>query len=223
MQVGGVSKFKVSKFGDIVANSISANIAGQLVVPGANTQIIYNDNGNAGASSKLTFNFASNVLTVTGNLVASNANLGNAASANYFVGRLYGDANTASTAGTVTTNAQPNITSVGTLTSLGVNGTVTAVAFTANTGIFSGNGAGLTSIPGANVTGTVANATYATSAGSAGSATTASTATSATTAGTVTTNAQPNITSTGTLTSLAVTGNITAGNITAIHYGAATG
>ena len=40
------------------------------------------------------------------------------------------------------------------------------------------------------------------------------TAGSATTAGTVTTNAQPNITSTGTLTSLAVTGNITNGNVT---------
>ena len=39
------------------------------------------------------------------------------------------------------------------------------------------------------------------------------TAGSATTAGTVTTNAQPNITSTGTLTSLAVTGNITNGNV----------
>ena len=50
-------------------------------------------------------------------------------------------------------------------------------------------------VAGANVSGTVANATYAVSAGSA------------TTAGTVTTNAQPNITSTGTLTSLNVSEN----------------
>ena len=56
---------------------------------------------------------------------------------------------------------------------------------------FIGNGAGLTSITGANVTGTVANATYATSAG------------------TVTTAAQPNITSVGTLTSITSTGNVT--------------
>ena len=40
------------------------------------------------------------------------------------------------------------------------------------------------------------------------------TAGSATTAGTVTTNAQPNITSVGTLASLTVTGNITGGNLT---------
>jgi hypothetical protein len=68
---------------------------------------------------------------------------------------------TATTAGTVTTAAQPNITSVGTLTSLGVNGTVTAVAFTANTGVFTGNGSGLSAIAGANVTGAVSFATTA--------------------------------------------------------------
>jgi hypothetical protein len=50
------------------------------------------------------------------------------------------------------------------------NGTIQA-------SLFSGSGASLSSLPGANVTGTVANATYATSAGSA------STATSATSAG----------------------------------------
>ena len=107
------------------------------------------------------------------------------------------------TANTVIDNAQPNITSLGTLTGVAVNGTVTAVNFQANTGIFTGNGSGLTSLTGANVTGTVANATFATSAG---------------TAGTVTTNAQPNITSVGTLTSLSVTGNISAGNVSATTF-----
>jgi hypothetical protein len=63
-------------------------------------------------------------------------------------------------ANTVRNNAQPNITSVGTLTSLTVSGTTTS-------GNFSGNGSQLSSITGANVTGTVANATYATSAGTA--------------------------------------------------------
>lgn len=47
-----------------------------------------------------------------------------------------------------------------------------------------------------------------------GSALTSVVATSATTAETVTGNAQANITSVGTLTSLAVTGNITSGNVT---------
>jgi phage tail sheath gpL-like len=57
---------------------------------------------------------------------------------------------------------------------------------------FSGSGNLLSNIQGANVTGAVS---------------------SATTAGTVTTAAQPNITSTGTLVSVAVTGNATVGNV----------
>ena len=113
-------------------------------------------------------------------------------------------ATSATTAGTVTTAAQPNITSTGTLTSLGVNGTVTAVAFTANTGVFTGNGNGLSSIVGANVSGAVSFATTANSVAGANVSGTVSLATSATTAGTVTTAAQPNITSVGTLTRVIV-------------------
>ena len=111
------------------------------------------------------------VLSVTGN-----ANVGNiGATAGIFT----------SVTGTLTTAAQPNVTSVGTLSSLNVAATITAVDITANTGSFTGNAAGLTSIPGGNVLGTVPSATIA---------------------GTVTTAAQPNITSTGTLTGLTVNG-----------------
>jgi hypothetical protein len=115
-----------------------------------------------------------------------------------------GTATSATTAGTVTTAAQANITSVGVLTSLSSTGNIDGANIT---GTHFGSGTGLTSLPGANVTGTVANATFATSAGSATSATTA------TTAGTVTANAQGNITSVGTLTSLSSSGNITGANI----------
>lgn len=94
----------------------------------------------------------------------------------------------AATAGTVTGASQPNISSVGSLTSLTVLGDASAANFI-------GNGAQLSSITGGNITG------YA------------PLATAANTAATVTTAAQPNITSVGTLTSLAVTGNITAGNV----------
>jgi hypothetical protein len=91
---------------------------------------------------------------------------------------------------------------------------VTVAALLSTTGnitgsYFLGNGSQLSSITGANVTGTVANATFATSAG---------TATSATTAATVTGNAQANITSVGTLTSITSSGLIsTTGNVAAIN------
>ena len=149
-------------------------------------------------------------------------------------------ANSALIAVTVTASAQPNITSVGTLSNLTITGNITSGnaslgnLVTAN--LFSGNGSLLTAIAGANVSGTVANATYATTAGSTAqsnyaniansvaganvsgtvaNATYAISAGSATTAGTVTTNAQPNITSVGTLSALSVSGNATiTGNLT---------
>ena len=165
-------------------------------------------------------------------------------------------ANTANIANTVSKNAQPNITSVGTLSGLTVSG-ITNLGVVGNIRIYGGssgytlstdgtgnlswvatsssgnanisgsntqiffndnnsttlgasanltfdktsntlivdkivaNGASLSSITGSNVTGQVGNALVAS---------------------TVYTNAQPNITSVGTLTSLTVTGNITGGN-----------
>jgi hypothetical protein len=63
---------------------------------GSNTQVQYNDNGVFGGSGAFTFDETSNTLSVT------------------------------SIAGSLTTAAQPNVTSVGTLTSLDVTGTVTA-------------------------------------------------------------------------------------------------
>jgi hypothetical protein len=66
----------------------------------------------------------------TGNITTTgNANLGNTATANYFVGTFYGVANSATVANTVVVNAQPNITSVGTLTSLAVTGNTTSGNF----------------------------------------------------------------------------------------------
>ena len=167
---------------------------------GTNTQIQFNMGNNFAASANFTFNDATQVLTVTGNISASNANLGNAATANFL-------------GGTLTTAAQPNVTSVGTLTGLDVNGNITAANITANTGVFTGNGSGLTNLAGANVTGQVGNALVA---------------------GTVYTNAQPNITSVGTLTGLTVgnatantvfgNGTITAtGNITAANFSTGNG
>jgi hypothetical protein len=71
---------------------------------------------------------------------------------------------------------------------------ITAGNITSNGGSFTGNAAGLTNIPGANVSGQVANALVAS---------------------TVYTNAQPNITSVGTLGNLVVSGLSNLANVTA--------
>ena len=178
--------------GDRVA-SFTVNNQGQLTAAG---EVVITSNAANLTGTTLNSSIVNSSLTSVGTLgtlsVTGNANVGNiGASAGVF----------STVAGTLTTAAQPNITSVGTLTSLSVTGNANAGNIGATFGVFtnvSGNGSSLTSLTGANVTGTVANATYATSAGSA---------TSATTAGTVTTAAQPNITSLGTLTGLTVNGS----------------
>jgi hypothetical protein len=163
-------------------------------------------------------------LVVAGNLTSGNANLGNVASANYIFGNGYyitgisginvgqvEEANYALYAGNVTIASQPNITSLGTLTSLIVsnNGSGNIESDNANLGdyaranYFIGNGFYLQGIPGNRIVTEVANANYSTYSGLA---------TNATTANTVTDNAQPNITSVGTLGTLTVSGNIAAGN-----------
>ena len=265
---------------------------------GSNTQVQFNNNNDFGASANFTFDSVSNTLTVT-NITANGAGLtsltganvtGTVANATYAL-----DAGNAVVAITVSNAAQPNITSVGTLTGLVVTGNTTVngdllvngnltyinvnelvvedpmislgggpngapltsndgkdrglqlhyyttapvdafmgwdnsnaeFAFGSNVNIsnnqvvtfnsfgnvradyFIGNGSALTSLTGANVTGTVANAQYANIAGEAylvSGANVSGQVGNALVAGTVYTNAQPNITSLGTLANLTVSG-----------------
>lgn len=51
--------------------NVIGNISGNLIVPGGNTQVVYNNNGTSAASPAFTFNQASNVVSVTGNVVAN--------------------------------------------------------------------------------------------------------------------------------------------------------
>jgi len=161
------------------------------------------------------FTFAN--VSVTSNVTAGNANLGNAATANFFIG-----------SGNNLSNLQvANVTGLGNIATLNIDGNASNILY--GNGVFSsapvtygnsnvasflanygsntitttgnvtvgniiGNGQALTGINGANVTGQVGNAAIA---------------------GTVYTNAQPNITSLGTLSSLSVTGNSNVGNVNA--------
>ena len=143
---------------------------------GSNTQVQFNDSGTFGGVTGFTFNKSTGILTVP--ILTANTVNGNVA---YAV-----------TANTVIDNQQPNITSLGTLTSLAVSGNANVGNIGATFGVFtnvSGNGSALSSITGANVIGTVPTATN------------------------VVASAQPNITSVGTLTSLSISGNANIGNI----------
>jgi len=155
-----------------------------------------------GVNTSAQFTFANvaagNVLT--DNLLYANGDpytLGGGGSSTIDGANVTGQVANALIAGTVYTNAQPNITSVGTLSSVDITGNITSgnasLGNLVVANYFSGNGSLLTSIAGSNVVGQVANALIS---------------------GTVYTNAQPNITSVGTLSGLTVSGITSLGAVT---------
>ena len=106
------------------------------VLGGSNSHVQFNNSGALGGSSSLTFNNGTNTLTVANLAVSGTSTLTGNISANYHIGNgsaltsitganVTGQVGNALIAGTVYTNAQPNITSVGTLTSLAVTGALT--------------------------------------------------------------------------------------------------
>ena len=213
---------------------------GNGVPGGSNSEVQFNNAGNFGGDAGFTYDRVSNILTVTGNIVSyeynssgnvtsnnfvgsnltvanvnattivstgnlsvSNANLGNLASANFYTGNgslLTGIVSTSSNfanyAGNVTVSNQPNITSVGTLTTLSVSGNANVGNLGLN-GLFSTT---VTATGNANVGNIRANLGLFT-----------------TVTGTLSTNAQPNITSVGTLNGLTATGNVSLGYINNVH------
>ena len=184
--------------------TLSGNILGDRIQNGTTTIDIQSASGNANITVAATSNVAvfttgglnlTGALNATANIIGGNLNAsglslsGNVVSAINMTANITttgnisgGNVSATGIAGTLSTAAQPNITSVGTLTAL----TVTGLGFFVN--VSAGN-VSATTFTGAltgNATGSAA---------------------------TVTTAAQPNITSVGTLTALAVTGNITSGNV----------
>ncbi len=177
---GNISATGVKTDNYYYANGQPLDVGGNPA--GSNTQVQFNNDSEFGASANLTFNSSTNLLTITGNIVATNANLGNAATANYLF----------ATAGSLTL----------------ANGVI-AVSGTTG-GIFSST---LTDL---NI-GLLANIVMGSSIGNVtvqGNLTSNGGVTGTTLTGTLTTTAQPNITSVGTLANLSVTGNINTGNIT---------
>ncbi len=207
-----------------ISDGNNVTISGNLTIPGTMS-----------AASFSVANVSVGNITATGNITAVNFN-GNV------VGNLTGIASNASFAtlsATANTVAGANVTG---------QVPYAAIANSVSGGNVSGQvnfAATANSVAGANVSGAVALATSATSAASAnsvaganvsgqvnfaavansvaganvsGTVATATVATSATTAATVTTAAQPNITSVGTLTSLTVSGNTTTGGLKTDNY-----
>jgi len=186
--------------GDIIGN-IVANITN---IPGPGGAVVFNDgSGNVAATAGLIFDSSGpNVLTVLGNYSATANVVANVVTANFI-------------AGTLITAAQPNVTSVGTLTSLSASGNVTGGNII-TTGLVS---AGAISATG-NVT---ANNLVTANTVINNNISTAGNVTAANYFGTIATASQPNITAVGTLTSLSVSGSVQGGNLRTAGVVSATG
>lgn len=142
--------------GQVLSTDGSGNLSWTTVTleaGGSNTEVQYNDNGNFAGNPGFTYNAASQTMTVS-SFVTGNASLGQVGNlkigggiAGYVLQTTDGLANLtwvnpatipastsnlANYAANITVNAQPNITSVGTLTGLTVNGTSTLTSVIAS-------------------------------------------------------------------------------------------
>jgi len=190
--VGNLSSLTIT--GNITASNLG-NIS-SLNLDGNVSNVLRGDGSWAADQTNYSnANVANYLPTYTGNLTAGNANLGNAVSANYFIGDGGLLTNISTASGTSISNGNSNVI-------VEANSNVTtSVAGNANVFVVTGTGA--------NVNG------YLTTSGnlSAGNVSGGNLVTATYISGTLTTASQPNITSVGTLSSLTVTGNSSAGNL----------
>jgi hypothetical protein len=145
----------VSAAGNIYAANFVGNVTGNITVPGATTQILFNDGGLAGANAGLIFNKTTQILSVTGNIQSGNIRTVGLISATgniagqYFVGNGALLTGIIASAGAAITNGNSNVTVSGngnvTVTVAGVNNVTTF----ASTGVYI---AGVVSASG-NITG----------------------------------------------------------------------
>jgi hypothetical protein len=223
---GGLNGYYLVTDGTGNLSWVSGGGTGNGVVGGANTQIQFNDGtGNFAGGAGFTFDSLSNVMSTPGNIVAT----GNI-SAPYFIGngsQLTGlsfstISNGTSNVSIPVSNGNVNLVAAGN-TTLVVTGTGANIAGTINaTGNANvGNlGTGGLIVATGNITGgnlvtsgalsVTGNANVGNIGGTTGVFTTVS--------GALTTAAQPNVTSVGTLTSLGVSGNTTSSNVISNSY-----
>jgi len=181
LSVNGNASVNGNITADYFLGNFVGNISGNLVVPGTNTSILFNNDGNAGASSDFTFNKDTQNVTANGNIianfyygngyhlshlnVANVSGLGNIATINLdgnSANVLYGNGVFATAANATNANYANFAGTAFNVSGSNVSGDVSGanhanVADTAN------------NVSGSNVSGYVANATHATVADSANS------------------------------------------------------
>jgi filamentous hemagglutinin len=127
--------------------NFQGNISGNIVVPGANTQVLYNNDGNAGASAGLTFNSATNALATTGTVSAT----GNITGANLLSAGIISSTGNIFTAGNANVDGGALRTTAATAFVFNTTATTVTIGNAATTALNLGSTAGNTNVRG-NVT-----------------------------------------------------------------------
>jgi filamentous hemagglutinin len=147
---------QISATGNIVTDqyfvgNFFGNVTGNFVIPGSNTQVVFNTSGNADATAGMTFNKDSNTFTVLGvvssqgNVISGNVLTGGliSATANITGGNILTGGIVSSTgnttAGNLLTSGLANVTGNITGGNISTGGIVTATGNVSSTGNVTGN------------------------------------------------------------------------------------
>jgi hypothetical protein len=179
--------------------NVVGNISGNIVVPGLNYDVLFNNGGNAGASDNLKFNSSTNELIVNGNVTSSYYSGNGSKLTNINGANIVGQVSYAAVANSVSGS--------------NVSGPV-AYATVANS-VAVANVVGIGNIATINLNNSGSNVLLGN--GAWGSLPNTATANYANFAGNITIGNQPNITSVGTLTDVTVSGNANVGNVRTDH------
>lgn len=76
VSINGSGIFSGNIQANVFQGTFEGNISGNLVVPGGNTWVVFNDNGQANTNPNFTFDQTALTLTVNGNVVANSLTLG---------------------------------------------------------------------------------------------------------------------------------------------------
>jgi hypothetical protein len=101
--------------------NVVGNVSGNFVVPGTNTAVLFNQVGNAGASDALKFDYAANILTANGNIVA-NYYSGNGSQLTGVIAVSANYANYANISNIANSVAVANVSGIGNIATINLDG-----------------------------------------------------------------------------------------------------
>jgi hypothetical protein len=110
--INGNGIFTGNIYADTFNGTFNGNISGNLVVPGSNTWVLFNDQGNAGSDAGFVFDSATQVVTVTGEVMTNRFTMGTGTNEFSTLSVVFGTTNSASQDQTLHSTVASSICSI---------------------------------------------------------------------------------------------------------------